>query len=942
MKLLHISIGRSRLHPFITAKKVTWKKLAKRLLRYDVLDLSYDEYMRLDREQQSQHKDVGYFIGGRFRGRKRLLAEMRSRYCITLDLDHVDAWDLDAIQDAYADLEYVVHSTLKHSADTPRLRLVFPLAKAIVPAKYEPAARRLADRLGMDCFDDTSFQSSRIMFWPAVTADGEVYKHWNKGTFVDAQELLDDYIDWEDFLEWPHSSRVKNLRPHGKRAENPLTKQGIIGAFNRTFDIHAAITRFDLPYEPTECENRYRPVGATGPSGAVVYDDIFLYSHHESDAVSQQNVNAWDLVRLHKFGDKDGSDLDGVPVMQRPSSMAMAALAESIPEVRQELVAPAHEMDEVAEGKMKKKNLKQEADAGAGNPADPAERGEDGASGSEPDELPDDADFSFQGLHAEISALEPASSTVEECNDFLTRIAIARLPANEVDILAATLKDAYPAPKPSKQSLLKGITGAGRTLTGRGAGGSKGGPVDLERALLTAFLDEWYAGGRHLKRIGKRCWTYEQGLWALADDETVRGKLGLTFTRLRVERPDDMRELVAVVGEGKTSSLMKSTWQMLCDDLATKENRDDPLKFMRRFELPVINCRNCELYVDAQGRLKRKKHRPANFYTVRLDVDYDPDAECPEWDRFMGMVFARSIDPDDMVRHVEELGGYIVQMSRWLKTWVMLHGDTNTGKSTMATVLQLMLGKAYTGKPMSKLADSGAQFAEAGLIGKLLMVDDDFAYEGHLPDSFLKTYSEEKSVTASIKYGDDVNFRARALPMILSNHWPVTRDVTNAFIERALVIPFTRRIQGRDQDDQRQMRMYAELPGILNRFVKGLMRLRARGTWDRPMDCVEVERQWVARSNPAMAFLHECLEITGEKRDRIRPRKLYDVYMQWNAEQSGGLSRGGYAMKKGQFLDRMRAKLGRERKRGELFFFGVRFSSSVREEFSDIADEWDE
>jgi hypothetical protein len=68
--------------------------------------------------------------------------------------------------------------------------------------------------------------------------------------------------------------------------------------------------------------------------------------------------------------------------------------------------------------------------------------------------------------------------------------------------------------------------------------------------------------------------------------------------------------------------------------------------------------------------MKRKKHNPDNFFTIRIDTEYDPDAECPEWDRFNEIIWSETTDPDDMQRHLEELGGYVIQMSRWLKTWV--------------------------------------------------------------------------------------------------------------------------------------------------------------------------------------------------------------------------------------------------------------------------------
>ncbi len=911
MKRFRISVGRSRLQPSIERKSVSWEVLVKRLMKYQLLDITYDEYLELDREAQSHIKDVGYFVGGQFNGNFRHLDKMQFRCCITLDIDHIDSFDIDAIRETYKFYEYVVHSTLKHCELSPRLRLVLPLLKEIKPEQYEPIARAMANMLGMDCFDDTTFQPARIMFWPAVSSDGDIFKHHNKGQFVNADKWLDLYDDWTDFAEWPHSSRVPAVRPSGKKAEDPLTKKGIIGAFNRTFDIHAAIQRFELPYERTEHDNRYRPFDATGPSGAVVYDDIFLYSHHESDAVGQQNVNAWDLVRIHRFGEKDANDLDGVPVMQWPSSKLMAALALAIPEVEKELRVDPTELDNVSSD-----------DEKAGRPA------EGGTTG-------DAAELTFTSLLDEISEINPDAKNIHElCRNRIQRIAAAKLDDTENSILAAALREKYPI-KPPKAALERDIKTMGKRLTATLSDGA-GGITDIEQDLIEAMLTDHFEGGRTIKRIGRKFWTYERGLWALHDDEAIKGKMIKTLTRLRRERPDDVLQLVAAVGEVKTSALSYSLNSMMCAQLAEREKRDDPLGLMRTYPRPIINCLNCELWFDMKGVLHRRKHNPDNFFTVRVDTKYDPEATCPEWDRFMQMIFSTSSDVEDMTRHLEELGGYVLQYSRWLKTWVLFHGSKDTGKSTIAEVLKALLGHSFIGMEMSAFGRNKSDFVEQGLIGKLALVDDDYDKSSALPDGFIKKISEEKSMTTQIKYGDNLSFISRALPMVLSNHWPVSRDVSDAFRERALVFPFTFKIQGAQRSDARKNKMMKELPGILNRFVAGVERLRARGNWDVPMDCWDAHQMWEIKSNPARLFVAECIEMRGSAKEHIRGTRMWDAYCQWSRQQrSTDASMRG--LSKAEFFERMDAILGERVPRdGYPGWTHIHFAMGIREEMEEL------
>ena len=859
-RIFRISTGPSRLSTRLKRRKVPWAKLASKLQEYHQIDHTYEQYMAFDRERQAQLKDVGYYIGGWFKGSKRLQSEMTRRSLITLDADHLDSWDIDAVIDAYKDYEFVAHSTMKHSAESPRLRIVFPLNQDIKPAQYEPASRALANWMGMDCYDDTTFQPARIMFWPAVTSDGEIWKHHNEGELINPEMLLDMYDDWQDFGEWPHSKRVDKLRPAAREAEDPLTKPGIIGAFNRTYDIHAAIAQFELPYESTDFDNRYRPFDATGPSGAVVYDDVFLYSHHESDVVGHQNVNAWDLVRIHKFADQDANTDDETPMMKRPSSKQMMALAMNIPEVAYELrYGELSDLD------------------GKGQPIPPTSTEKDKSL------VTDEPALTFKSLLGEISAINvEATNLYDVCQSEIPRIAAARLDPQEDSILAGALREKYPAPKPTKSSLEKSIDITGKRLTAVLADG-EGGIADIEQELVQAVLDDHFAGGATIKRIGRKYWTYERGLWAIANDERIKGCTVKTLSRLRVERPDDVLQLVAAVGESPTSTLTRALFDMECSILAEREKRDDPLGLMRTFPLPIVNCLNCEVHFNYKGKMKRKQHNPENFFTIRVDTEYDPDAECPEWDRFNQIIWSETTDPEDMQRHLEELGGYVIQMSRWLKTWVLFHGPKDTGKSTVAEILKRMLGSAFLGQDFSRFHDKNRSvFAESNLIGRLAIVDDDYSRTAAVGDGVIKKVSEEKSMTTDIKFGEAVSFVSRALPMILANHYPRTADISDALNERALVFPFHHRITGADKSDKRRTRMMDELPGILVRFLAGIRRLRKRGAWDIPLDCSVAQDIWEHHANPLNAFMQEC--ITEEPGSQIEPKLLLEAYKHWLAD----------------------------------------------------------
>jgi len=856
MRKLRISRGKHRLNPALRNGETDWPSLAKKLLDFKVTGETYAEYIAMPADQQADIKDVGYMIGGPFEGKARRKDELICRSVVTLDVDHCK--DLDEVRgllDAYLGFACVVHSTHKHSGDNPRLRIAFPLSRDVTPFEYEAVARNLADWSDIELFDDTTFQVSRIMYWPSRSSDGAVIAENFPGNWVNP----DDWEPAQEFLDWPRSSRDTRTHAPVSESADPLTRPGMIGAFNRTYDIHAAIENFlSDTFESTEWDNRYRPVGATGPAGAIVYDDIFMYSWHENPPeIMHRNVNAYDLVRLCLWGDTtDKEELLDTPVMQRTSMKEMNKLVAADTQV----MANFDELD-----------FDDEPDKPKGPTAD---------------------EFLI-----ELGDWTPTSAA--QCDAKLHLI--AQYEPHQTDMMLKTLQDKYPV-KPGIQTLRDSLKRIRKQLVGIDDDDDA---ADIERELIQEFLDEHYAGGEHLRRVGKVFWIYRHGVWRMMGDEAVRGKLVKTITRIREDRPQEIAQLVASVGDSKTSALTASLFGLLTVQLAeVSEVDDDPLMLMRRIPEPVINCFNGELHLDYNGNMDVRDHNPAHFYTLQVSTEYDPDAQCPEWDRFTGMLFADAIDPEDMVRHIEELGGYIVNMSRWLKNWVLFHGPTDTGKSTLLDVFKELLGESCLAMELGRFGVQNS-FADSSLLGKLLLADDDFDKSASLPDGFIKKISEEKRITSDIKFGSPITFQARALPLVCANHWPVSRDVSDAFRERALVLEFNHRIQGPEKSDRRRDLMMLELPGILNRFIAGLVRLRTRGEWDVPIDAAISHETWEGNSNSAMRFVRDRMtEVPGVQ---TATPPIWRDYLAWSSDE------GGYRLSKPNFYERLDQVIGGRR-----------------------------
>lgn len=149
----------------------------------------------------------------------------------------------------------------------------------------------IAKEIGIDLFDDTTYEASRLMYWPSTC------------------------------------------------------KAGLVGAFCRAYSIEDAVENFlSNIYEKGEMEGRYDYIPATSCAGVVVYDDKFAYSHHATDPACDKLVNAFDMVRIHKFGHLDENVEDNKEWVNIPSYKAMEEFVVNDEKVRLKLSKEREEL----------------------------------------------------------------------------------------------------------------------------------------------------------------------------------------------------------------------------------------------------------------------------------------------------------------------------------------------------------------------------------------------------------------------------------------------------------------------------------------------------------------------------------------------------------------------------------------------------------------------
>ena len=328
MRDLPIAYGNSCYAKTWSNKTIRFDALCNRLSTTIRTSETAEEYPKLAKADRDRVKDKGGFVGGQLRDNRRKRENVVCRSMLTEDVDHADTVFIQRFTEdcRYAACLYTTHG---HTPEAPRVRIVVPLIRDVTPEEYTAIARYFADEWGIDQFDECSYRPHQLMYWPTTPANGEYIFRRMDGPWLDPDAYLAAHPNWRDCSLLPTSSRESTVRSQtAAKQEDPLEKEGVVGAFCRAYPIEDAIDRFlsDV-YEPSDVDGRYDYIPADSSAGVVIYDGKFAYSHHATDPACGMLLNAFDLVRLHLFGGRDDRCAPDSAPGKLPSFKAMTELA---------------------------------------------------------------------------------------------------------------------------------------------------------------------------------------------------------------------------------------------------------------------------------------------------------------------------------------------------------------------------------------------------------------------------------------------------------------------------------------------------------------------------------------------------------------------------------------------------------------------------------------
>jgi Ruegeria phage DNA helicase len=359
---IRIAVGRGKGLGRIENVRWSVKNLIKKLSVPAVdTSISFAQYQALQKKSKAGEKAAtdlllekkrapGNWTAARYTGTSRKAPDVAGKSAVVLDIDNVSQDQLGDIRSGVAatsQFAWFMHTSRSHCPEKPKVRLIVWVNRMMTPDESHAVHRLLSLYLAEDpdeaieIPDLVSFRTNQTMFWPSISQGQEFWTDENIAPILDVDEFLAGHPEWDNHENLPYQEGERKrgkLDPNRKMAD-PRKKANPIGAFCRAYTVEDVIEKWlDDIYSPgdSQTETRYNYVPGSASNGAVVYDNgLFLHSNHGTDPI-EGSANAFDLLRVHKFGHLDTDAHANTSPGSMPSYKAMAKLSQNDPIVAAE------------------------------------------------------------------------------------------------------------------------------------------------------------------------------------------------------------------------------------------------------------------------------------------------------------------------------------------------------------------------------------------------------------------------------------------------------------------------------------------------------------------------------------------------------------------------------------------------------------------------------
>lgn len=332
----------------------------------------------------------------------------------------------------------------------------------------------------------------------------------------------------------------------------------------------------------------------------------------------------------------------------------------------------------------------------------------------------------------------------------------------------------------------------------------------------------------------------------------------------------------------------------------------------------LLNCLNGTVDLKT-GKLL--PHRRNDLITKLVHFNYDPNAACPRWEKFLDRIMAGN---QELISFLQRAIGYAITGDNGEQSMFILYGSGANGKSTFLETINAMISDYAMQTPTETLLvkRNGAMSNDvARLKGARFVTASEAEFGQRLAEGLIKQMTGQDTISARFLHQEFFDFKPTHKIFLGTNHKPIIRGNEHAIWRRIKLVPFEVTIPPEERDRNLPISLQAELPGILAWAIDGCLDWQSSGLGD-PEAVVKATRSYRTEMDVFNDFLTDCCD-KGELL-RVSSKDLYGAYCNW-CDENGEKPLGQIAL--GRRLKDQDFHRGRDSRTGARIWLGLGLAS---------------